>query len=109
VLVLKDVLEVHDPVGVCAGREHRDLVQDLHGAVDTASNPGRELGGVHDARLAVSAATNCGEEAAGIKEKFISQGVGIAHRLRSRFSPHRLEFDSWPRHFKEKFLMPPRD
>ena len=65
-LVLKDVLEVHDPVGVGAGREHRDLVQDLHGAVDPTSNPGRELRGVHDARLAVSAPAHSGEEAAEI-------------------------------------------
>ena len=67
-LVLKDVLEVHDPVGVGAGREHRDLVQDLHRAVDPASNPGRELGGVHDARLAVSAPTDRCKEAAEIKK-----------------------------------------
>ena len=35
--VLKDVFEVNDPVGIGAGRQHRDLVQDLHWAVDPAS------------------------------------------------------------------------
>ena len=68
-LVLKDVLKVDDPVGVGAGREHGDLVQDLHRAVDPASNPGRELGGVHDARLAVRAAAHRRKKAAERKKK----------------------------------------
>lgn len=39
VLVLEHVFEVDDPVGVDAGGEHGNLVEDLHGAVDATANP----------------------------------------------------------------------
>ena len=51
--VLIDVFQVDDPVGLCAGGQHGDLVQDLHRAVDAAPDARRELGRVHDAALAM--------------------------------------------------------
>jgi hypothetical protein len=39
VFVLEHVFEVDDPVGVDAGGEHGNLVEDLHGAVDATADP----------------------------------------------------------------------
>ncbi len=69
VSVLEDVLEVNDPVGVGAGRQHGDLVQYLHRAVDAAADARRELGRVHDARLPVRALAYGGEKTAGKKRE----------------------------------------
>ncbi len=62
--VLEDVLEVDDPVGLGAGGEHGDLVEDLHGAVDATSDAGRKLGGVHHAALAMCTLPDGREKAA---------------------------------------------
>jgi hypothetical protein len=53
VLVLINVFEVDDAVGLGAGRQHGDLVHDLHRAVHAAPDARRELGRVHDAAFAV--------------------------------------------------------
>ena len=62
--VLEDVLEVDDPVGLCTGGEHGDLVEDLHGAVHAAPDAGRELGSVHHAALAMRTLPDGREKAA---------------------------------------------
>ena len=61
--VLEDVLKVDDPVGLGAGGEHGDLVEDLHGAVHAAPHARRELGGVHHAALAMRALPDGREKA----------------------------------------------
>ena len=63
-LVLEDLLQVDNLVGVVADGEHCDLVKDLHGAVHAAADAGGELCGVGDARLAVGALAHGGEQAA---------------------------------------------
>ena len=65
--VLEDIFEVDNLVGVVADGEHRDLVEDLHGAVHAAAVPGAELGCVRDPGLAVGAFTHGGKKAAGKK------------------------------------------
>ena len=64
VLVLEDIFEVDDFVGVVTDGEHRDLVEDLHGAVDTAAVAGAEFCRIGDARLAVGALADRRKEAA---------------------------------------------
>jgi hypothetical protein len=70
VLVVEDVLEVHDLACVAADGKHRDLVQDLHGAVDAVADAGRELGGVLDPRLLVGALAHGGKQATERKRIF---------------------------------------
>ena len=63
-LVLEDVLQVDDLVGLVAHGEHGDLVEDLHGAVHAAADAGRKLGRVLYPGFAMRAFLDGGEEAA---------------------------------------------
>ena len=76
-LVLEDVLEVDNLVGLVAEVEHGDLVENLHRAVRLVAHLRREFGRVLDPRFAVRALPHRGEQSAAKTGKSLVKVFGL--------------------------------